>query len=160
VSQPFDGFNDVIEGTTGVLGGAGIQAYEQVRRQYTAQGLRVEVHCASCGYPRHLDVSWPELIAIKCDINPAAAYGRQQNLRQFADDWASTAQQSGRGVSYAWYPSGLRCRCSADFKRPLISPSECESHLSEMRRMGAMPRQTEGQLMQHCMAMRGGGARR
>ena len=66
MNQAFDGFNDVIEGTTGVLGGDGIQAYEQVRRQYTASGMQVEVHCASCGYPRHLDITWPELIAIKC----------------------------------------------------------------------------------------------
>ncbi len=155
MNQPFDGFNDVIEGGgAGVLGGTGLEAYEEVRRQYTAQGMRVEVHCASCGFPRHLDVSWPELVAIKCDINPQNVYGRIPQMRQFADNWKNTAGQAGRGVTYAWFPADLRCRCGAQFQRPLITPGECEQHLREMRRLGGMAPQTEQQLTQTCIQVR------
>lgn len=153
--KPFDAFGDVINAETGIFSGSsGLKAYDGVKAEYTPEGLRVEAHCPGCGFPRHVEISWPELIALKYDLSPYDAFNPVPSLRQFASPWSNTAQVAHRGVDYAWYPVGLRCRCGQDFKRPLISPGECEGHLVHMRRNRWMPPQAEQQLSQHCSQTR------
>lgn len=155
MSQPFDGFGDVLENENGIFAESdGRVAYESVRRQYLPTGLRVEVHCAGCGYPRHVDISWPELISIKYDISPSDAFGNHPQLRQHAERWANTSGVQHRGVHHAWYPADLRCRCGETFNRPHITPGECDQHLSEMRRNGWLHPQAEKGIAQHCLGMR------
>ena len=69
MSDVFDGFGDVLEGTNGIFGGSdGLQAYDSVQHQYGQEGLIVQIHCESCGKPRHMTVMWPELCAIKFNV--------------------------------------------------------------------------------------------
>jgi len=151
MTQAFDGFGDLIEGDNGgSLGGDGLKALDSVRRRYTGDGMLVEVNCGSCGKARHCTIPWPEIIALKFNVNPARVFSQVPQLRPYAAEWANTSQHAGRGVLYAWYPSGLRCRCGVPFNRPLITPAECESHLVEMRQRQAMSPQLEQQLSQIC----------
>ncbi len=153
MSQAFDGFGDVIDGegdSGGSLGGDGLKALDSVRRRYTAEDMVVEVNCATCGMLRHCAIAWPELIALKYNVNPARVYSQVPQLRPYASEWSNTSQHAGRGVLYAWYPSGIRCRCGVPFNRPLITPAECEAHLVEMRQRQAMSPQIEQQLTRIC----------
>lgn len=151
MSQPFDGFGDVLEGTAGIFGNSdGLQAYDTVRHRYSNEGLVVEACCEQCGRARHLTVMWPEVIAIKYNVSPSEAYGQHPQMRQFASPWMNTASAQVRGVPYAWYPYGaVRCsKCGHDFKRTLIRPGECEGHLQEARRNGWLPQQAEAAFSQ------------
>jgi hypothetical protein len=147
----WDGFGDVLEGTNGIFGASdGLQAYDSVQHQYNAEGLVVQLHCESCGKPRHMTVMWPELIAIRHNVSPQEAYSQHPGMRQFSGaPWLNTAAVAHRGVPYAWYPQ-LRCRCGNTIQRPLIRPGECDHHLQEARRNRWMPPQAEQAFVQQC----------
>lgn len=151
MSQPFDGFGDIIQEQEGIFAGSeGLTAYDSVKRQYAPTGMVVEAHCEYDGGSRHVEISWPELIALKFDVSPHEAYASHPQLRQFAEPWTTTQGMAHKGVIYAWYPANLRCRCGRPFLRPLIQPTECEAHLLEMRRNSWMQPQVEQGLSQHC----------
>ena len=118
--QAWDGFGDVIEGSGGIFNESdGLKAYDSVRHQTTPEGLLVECHCASCGRARHVTIGWPELVALKYNVSPEEAF-RGTPYQQYGSSWQVTDQT--KGVRYAWYPAGLRCRCGNNFQRPLVSP--------------------------------------
>ncbi|NBT36264.1 MAG: hypothetical protein EBT03_12160 [Betaproteobacteria bacterium] len=150
----FDGFGDVLEGTSGIFGGSdGLQAYDSVQHQYSPDGLVVQLHCESCGKPRHMTVMWPEICSIKFNVSPNEAYGAHPQMRQYAGgQWMNTASVVSRGVPYAWYPQ-LRCACGNTIQRPLIRPGECESHLVEARRNRWLPPQAEQAFSQQARAV-------
>lgn len=156
----WDAFGDVLEGTKGIFGASeGLDAYESCQHQHDRDGLMVQCHCETCGKLRQVTISWPELIALKFNVSPAEAYGQVPQLQQFATQWANTAQAMAKGVPYAWYPIGMDCpncpgrRGVREFRRPLISPGECEAHLREGRRIGALPQNLEFPLMQQAKAV-------
>jgi len=148
MSDQYDGFGDVIEASQGIFSGSdGLQAYDSVRHTATPEGLLVECHCANCGYPRHVTIAYPELIALKYNVSPHEAFNGTQ-FQQLASQWATTNQQ--RGVKYAWYPATLRCRCGQPFMRPLVSPGEIDGLLAPGRQRGYIQPQQEEQLTRHC----------
>lgn len=151
----YDAFGDVLEGTNGIFENSeGRQAYESCRHQYDRDGMVAECHCEICGKLRHVTTTWPELVALKHNVSPAEAYGHVPQLQPFATQWANTAPAMHKGVPYAWYPLGMDCpncpgrRGDRAFRRPLITPGECEAHLREGRRIGALPQNMEVPLMQ------------
>jgi len=137
MSNSFDGFGDVLEGTAGIFSGSdGLASYDSLQHQYDKNGMVVQLHCEHCGKPRHMTVEWPELIAIKHNVAPGEAYGQNPQMRAYgASQWMNTSASMHRGVPYAWYPQ-LRCRCGNPFTRPLIRPGECEGHLAVARSNG------------------------
>ncbi len=152
MNQPFDGFGDVIESQEGIFNESqGLEAYDSVRHTPQPQGLVVEVHCAQCGYPRHLEIPWPELIALKYNLSPHEAYQGHPQLQQFASAWRQT--NTARGVNYAWCPASVQCKCGIAFERPLIYPSECDSLLQPARQQGFLPSEQEKPLSNHCFQL-------
>ena len=154
MSDVFDGFGDVLEGTNGIfVGSDGLQAYDSVQHQYGPEGLVVQIHCESCGKPRHMTEMWPELCAIKFNVSPQEAYAQHPQMRQHAvAQWMNTASVVHRGVPYAWYPQ-LRCRCGNTIQRPLIRPQECDQHLAEGRRNRWLPQNAEMAFSQQSRAV-------
>ena len=150
----WDGFGDVLEGTDGIFGASdGLQAYDSVQHQYSPEGLVVQLHCESCGKPRHMTIMWPEIVAIRHNVSPQEAYGHHPQMRQYAGaQWTNTSAVVHRGVAYAWYPQ-LRCRCGNTIQRPLVRPGECEQHLGEARRNRWLPPQAEGAFAQQSMVV-------
>lgn len=137
MSQPFDGFGDIIQRESGILDGPGLRTYDNVSHQLSGDGLVVEVCCEECGFTRHVLISWPELIALKYNVSPHEAYQGHPQLAQFASPWRLPSQQAiNKGVALAWFPDDLRCRCGAQFGRPHITPGECEGHLAVARQRG------------------------
>ena len=154
MSNVFDGFGDVLESTNGIFGASdGLQAFDSVQHQYSQDGLVVQIHCESCGKPRHMTVMWPELCAIKFNVSPQEAFSHHPSMREFSGaPWMNTAAVVHRGVPYAWYPQ-LRCRCGNTIQRPLIRPAECEMHLAEARRNRWMTPQMEQGISQQARAV-------
>ncbi len=149
MNQPFDGFGDVIESNEGIFTESdGLQAYDSVKHTTQPHALVVQVHCASCGYPRHLEIPWPELIALKYNISPHEAWGSVPSMRQFSSAWRQT--NTARGVNYAWCPASIQCKCGVLFERPLFFPSECESLMQTARAQGNLDRGQEKQMSDHC----------
>ncbi len=150
----FDGFGDVLEANAGIFGESdGLQAHDSVQQQYDEEGLVVQIHCESCGKPRHMTIMWPEIMAIRHNVSPQEAFGHHPHMRQFAGaQWANTAGVAHRGVTYAWYPQ-IRCRCGHTIQRPLVRPGECDQHLAEARRNRWLPPQAEQAFAQQCAAV-------
>jgi hypothetical protein len=154
MSDVFDGFGDVLEGTAGIFGKSeGLEAFDSVQHQYGPEGMVVQIHCESCGKPRHMTVMWPEICAVKFNVSPQEAYAQHPTMRQYAVvQWMSTAGAVHRGVPYAWYPQ-VRCRCGNTIQRPLIQPSECDQHLAEARRNRWLPQNAEMAFSQQARAV-------
>ena len=158
MTQPFDGFGDIIEKNSGgCLGGEGIDAHESVRHQYQSDGVVVEVHCTGprhggCGKPKHLTIMWPEMIAIKYDLSPHEAFS--SFLPAYASEWRVAQTKPGMpAIRHSWYPAGVNCTRCGEMIAPLVEPSECEGHLRQMRRQGWMTPKDEMAISQHCAQM-------
>jgi len=146
MSQPFDGFGDIIERETGIFkGGGGLAAHEGIRHEYAPEGVKLELHCTGpvhggCGKPKHVTIGWVEILAIKFNLSPDEVFQNQSN-------WAPTRPPQ----PHAWYPTTMRCARCNEMIAPLVEPRECESHLRQMRANGWMPQAQEAQLSQVAM---------
>lgn len=148
----FDGFGDVIQSEAGIFqGSSGLGAYDSVRHSVTPGGLVVEVHCEACGFPRQVEVSFEELMALKYNLSPHEAYQHVPQLQQHASMWRLPTQQAlSKGVKPAWMPASLRCRCGQPFHRPHITPGECEGHIQTALQRGFVQHNQLKPIANHC----------
>jgi len=144
-----DAFNDIRAKTEGIFAGSlgladGQQDLKQIPHQIVKNGVAIDYRCQQCGVPHRIEVTWPEIIAIRCQISPQIAYGRTQNLQAFADPW----DQMRDGT---WIPHGFRCsKCGSQSFMGLV-PKECARWIAKGRQNGWISPKVEQQLGTICV---------
>jgi hypothetical protein len=144
----FDEFNDVRRKTRGCFGGDAWDEHESCKSQLGPRGLTTEMPCGGCGAPKQLLIDWGELVAIRCHVSPARAYGAG------ASDWVQVhprlvAQAGAQGEH--WSPYNSLCgRCQKPLEM-LLSPAEASAHVTNGIRSGWLHPQQEQQLGTACV---------
>ncbi len=153
----YDAFQDVIEGVNGIFGAeqagldSGLKKHDSVHAKATPRALVFQLNCQGCGKPTHLEVEWPELVALKYGVNPVIAFRGRPNMLQSPTRWEF------RPAEQAWRPE-IKCR-NCGFHVPLrVAPDEPERHLAVARRREFINQQGEHAVAQICAQAAAGGA--
>jgi hypothetical protein len=152
VSDTFDKFGDVIQGSEGIFAGGmgsiddGLKKFDSASHQMRADGVLVEMQCRGCGRPKHMLVEWPEIIAIRCGVSPHQAYGNIGELARFASSWRPAQAQS----EPHWVPDGATCNRCGTPVQPMFSVAECYRLIAKAKSQGLLRESDEVQLGQIC----------
>jgi hypothetical protein len=147
-----DDFADV--GGTGAAGGGifgndqaalqpGHQKHHSVATNLEPDGLHMHFDCRTCGKPRHLIATYPELLSCFFGVPPQATFGPQIGV------WTHSPDKG-------WVPV-IKCPSCPDNLQPGLSPREIKTGLEYARQAGWLPPQIEQQVNQRVMQLRGGG---
>lgn len=147
-----DEFDDVIGKQRGIFGSecAGLcpalNDHEAQPKSGSPEGLVVQFDCGRCGSRKIMVIEWPEILALRAGVPPAAAYQRAQGLMRGAPlDW------KWDGKEQVWWPNMTCSLC----RRPLLtwlSPSDIQQALDVARSRGFISPQVEQASAQLCAA--------
>lgn len=154
MSDNFDKFGDVIQDSEGIFAGGmgaiddGLKKFDSASYQVRSDGVLVEMQCRGCGRPKHMLVEWPEIVAIRCNVSPHAAYGNVGQLQRFASVWRPAQAQS----EPSWVPEGTACNWCQQLVQPVFSVAECYRLVLKAKESRSLSEQDEVQLGNLCMA--------
>lgn len=148
MASDYDGFGDVINGTTGIFdeqGAAlesGLKKHDSVQAKATREGLALSVNMPCCGRPRQFLVDWPEIVAMKYSVNPAVAF-RNTNIVESPTSWQYRADED------AWRPN-QKCPEHGFWLPIRLLRHEPEKFLAQARGRGLINSEAEAVVAQHC----------
>lgn len=152
MSDNFDRFGDVIQGSEGIFAGGmgaiddGLKQFDKANSEVRADGVLVEMQCRGCGRPKHLLVEWPEIIAIRCNISPHVAFSQVQELQRFASPWRLAHGQN----EPHWVPEGASCNRCGTLVQPMFSVAECYKLIARAKQQNVLQQNDEVQIGQIC----------
>jgi len=138
MSNQYDSFGDIINRSDGIFGATepniagqdgGLKAHDTVRTQATPEGVAVEMQCRGCPRPLRLTVEYPELVAIKYNVQPQEVFKGAPQFVKSLTEWRYSQTEQ------AWWPV-TRCSGCQNIVGPMFTPEEAEAHLRKARQMG------------------------
>lgn len=132
----YDAFGDVIDSVNGIFGtdtaalDQGLKKHDSVHAKATASALVLQLNCQGCGKPTHMEVEWPELVAMKYGVNPVIAFRGRSGIISNLTRWEFLPAEQ------AWRPE-MKCRnCGFNVPIRISADGEPERHLAVARRRG------------------------
>lgn len=148
--EKVDNFEDVVENWNGIFGNS-IAQHDHVGSELHREGIEFSFQCGGCKLHMGLLIEWPEFVAMKYGLDPAAAFRNRRGMTSGdVMSWVFSKQEQ------RWRPNPHTERCpNCNFTRPIrLTHDEPERQLKRGRRAGHINPAAEQQVSALCDSIR------